>query len=166
MGCKVAVLVLAGGVSAGKLDLVPGVLQELGVEPHFHKVAMKPGKPIFFGTHKQTLVFGLPGNPVSAFICFELFVRPALRLLRGFKNAGTDLHPAQLAEDFAYRTDRPTYHPAQLEMTPQGWRVKAVPWLGSPDLRGLTNCNCLVLLTPGDHVHCAGQMFPVLHMDC
>src|SRR5262249_3251912 len=64
-GLNASVLVLSGGVSAGKLDLVPGVLQELGVQPHFHKVAMKPGKPIFFGTRDRTLVFGLPGNPGS-----------------------------------------------------------------------------------------------------
>src|SRR5262249_12513264 len=73
------VLVLSGGVSAGKFDLVPGVLQELGVRAHFHKVALKPGKPLFFGTREGVLVFGLPGNPVSSFVCFELFVRPALR---------------------------------------------------------------------------------------
>src|SRR5205823_9297256 len=77
-GLEADALVLSGGVSAGKLDLVPGVLQELGVRPHFHKVEMKPGKPMFFGTRhlraSATPVFGLPGNPVSAMVCFELFV--------------------------------------------------------------------------------------------
>src|SRR5439155_25820168 len=87
-GLRSPVLILSGGVSAGKLDLVPGVLTELGVVPHFHKVAMKPGKPVFFGSKKgigvHSLVFGLPGNPVSAFVAFELFVRPALDVLRGW----------------------------------------------------------------------------------
>ena len=76
------VLILAGGVSVGAFDLVPGVLRDLGVEAHFHKVRMKPGKPLLFGTRGSTLVFGLPGNPVSSFVCFELFVRPALRAAR------------------------------------------------------------------------------------
>src|SRR5262249_59847220 len=81
------VLVFPGGVSAGKLDLVPEVLREAGVTAHFHKVHLKPGKPLLFGTAEQAggkrLVFGLPGNPVSSFVCFELFLRPALRRLAG-----------------------------------------------------------------------------------
>ncbi len=82
-GLKANVFLLSGGVSAGVFDLVPGLLRAAGVEEHLHKVAMKPGKPVFFGTFARpgaaaTLVFGLPGNPVSSFVCFELFVRPAL----------------------------------------------------------------------------------------
>ena len=86
-------LLLSGGVSAGKLDLTPDVLQEAGVVARFHKVEMKPGKPLFFGTRERadgrppTLVFGLPGNPVSTFVCFELFVRPAMRRLRGLADS-------------------------------------------------------------------------------
>src|SRR5262249_17242528 len=105
-GLRSHVLVLSGGVSAGKLDLVPGVLQELGVRAHFHKVEMKPGKPVFFGTRGETLVFGLPGNPVSALVCFELFVRPALRVLMGQPDPGPRILQAALAEDFAYKSDR------------------------------------------------------------
>src|SRR5439155_7985246 len=132
------VLLLSGGVSAGKLDLVPGVLQALDVQPHFHKVAMKPGKPLFFGTGGCTLVFGLPGNPVSSFACFELFVRPALRVLRGLSEPGPRIVQAELTEDFPYRTDRPTYHPALLMAHERGWRVRITPWFGSPDLLGMT----------------------------
>jgi molybdopterin molybdotransferase len=164
-GLESNVLVLSGGVSAGKLDLVPGVLQELGVVAHFHKVQMKPGKPVFFGTRGSTLVFGLPGNPVSTYVCFELFVRPAIRLMRGCSDPGTDLPQAALAEDFAYSTDRPTYHPARLELAPVGWRVLRVPWQGSPDLRGLVACNCFMLLEAGDHHYRAGQLLPVLRLD-
>src|SRR5439155_8146286 len=111
-GLRGHVLVLSGGVSAGKLDLVPGVLQELRVEPHFHKVEMKPGKPVFFGTRGSTLEFGLCGSPVSAVVFFELFIRPALRRLRGQAAADPRLRDAVLAEDFACRSDRVTYHPA------------------------------------------------------
>jgi molybdopterin molybdotransferase len=161
-GLRSPVLILSGGVSAGKLDLVPGALQELGVAADFHKVEMKPGKPVFFGSRDGHLVFGLPGNPVSSLVCFELFVRPALRRLGGHADAGPRLVRAALAEDFAYRTDRPTYHPAWLEAGEQGWRVRAVPWFGSPDLRGLTRANAFVLFPAGDHRHRAGQVFQVL----
>jgi molybdopterin molybdotransferase len=164
-GLRADVLVLSGGVSAGKLDLVPGVLQEAGVQPHFHKVEMKPGKPVFFGTRADTLVFGLPGNPVSALVCFELFVRSALRRLGGHADAGPMVVRATLAEDFAYRTDRPTYHPALLAIADSGWMVRPVPWHGSPDLRGLTKANAFVIFPAGDHRHQAGQVFEVLRVE-
>lgn len=165
-GLRGNVLILSGGVSAGKLDLVPDVLREAGVSAHFHKVEMKPGKPVFFGTTSgRTLVFGLPGNPVSSLVCFELFVRPAIRRLRGLSDPGPNLVSARLVEDFPYRTDRPTYHPAHLEATGEGWSVRAVPWFGSPDLRGLTRANALLVLPVGDHLHQAGQVLPVLCLD-
>jgi molybdopterin molybdotransferase len=165
-GLRAHVLVLSGGVSAGKLDLVPGVLHELGVEAHFHKVEMKPGKPVFFGTRGDALVFGLPGNPVSALVCFELFVRPALRRLRNHPEPGPRKLSAVLAADFAYRTDRPTYHPARLERRPDGSpEVTAVPWFGSPDLRGLTRANALALVPPGEHQYRAGQRLEVMPLN-
>jgi molybdopterin molybdotransferase len=160
-GLRSDVLVLSGGVSAGKLDLVPGVLQEAGVQPHFHKVSMKPGKPVFFGTRADTVIFGLPGNPVSTLVCFELFVRPAMRRLAGHADAGPLMIRVALAEDFEYRTDRPTYHPAQLA----GSVVRPVTWHGSPDLRGLTKANAFVIFPPGDHQHRAGQVFDVLQVE-
>jgi molybdopterin molybdotransferase len=164
-GLSDPVLILSGGVSAGKLDLVPGVLQSLGVQGHFHKVAMKPGKPVFFGTRGGNLIFGLPGNPVSSLICFELFVRPAIRRMMGHPVPGPQLVNACLAEDFQYKTDRPTYHPARLEASETGWCVRAVPWFGSPDLRGLSNSDAFVLFPPGEHHHRKGQTFPVLVVD-
>jgi molybdopterin molybdotransferase len=171
-GLEADVLILSGGVSAGKLDLVPDALREAGVRPHFHKVEMKPGKPLFFGTRERgtaagppVLVFGLPGNPVSSLVCFELFVRPALRRLAGHAEPGPHFVPAALAEDFAYPTDRPTYHPARLETMAAGWRVRPVKWFGSADLRGLTQANALVLLPVGDGQHRAGQVFQALSLD-
>lgn len=160
-GLRYPVLVLSGGVSAGKLDLVPGVLRALGVEAHFHKISMKPGKPAFFGRRGDTLVFGLPGNPVSAMVCFELFVRPAIRRLAGHTDPGTRPLQAKLAEDFAYATDRPTYHPAWLEEAETGRQVRPVAWFGSADLRGLTRANALMLLPVGDQRHRAGQVMAV-----
>jgi molybdopterin molybdotransferase len=164
-GLRADLLVLSGGVSAGKRDLVPGVLDELGVVGHFHRVEMKPGKPVFFGTKGQTLVFGLPGNPVSVLACFELFVRPAVRRLRGQADAGPRLVRAVLTADFPYRTDRPTYHPAWLEAGSDGWRVRMVPWFGSADLRAVTQANAFAVLPVGDHHHRAGQPITVVRVE-
>jgi molybdopterin molybdotransferase len=161
-GLQADVLVLSGAVSAGKLDLVPDVLREAGVVAHFHKIAMKPGKPVFFGVRDRTLVFGLPGNPVSSFVCFELFVRPAFRRLRGHADAGPRFVTAILTEDYPYSTERPTYHPARLEMTASGYQVRAVPWFGSSDLQGLLGANGVMLLPSGDTLHRAGQPYSVL----
>ena len=82
-GLAADVLVTSGGVSVGEHDLVRSVESELGVEEIFWRVSVKPGKPVSFGVRGTTLVFGLPGNPVSALVCCELFVRPALRALQG-----------------------------------------------------------------------------------
>jgi len=77
------VVLISGGVSVGPHDHVKPALQALGVQEHFWRVSLKPGKPTWFGKRGRTLVFGLPGNPVSAMVCFQLFVRPALRIFQG-----------------------------------------------------------------------------------
>lgn len=163
-GLESDVLLLSGGVSAGKLDLVPGILKELGVEALFHKVAMKPGKPILFGIKGSKAVFGLPGNPVSSMVCFELFARPAIRMLMGLE-PGPAWVKAALTLDRVYRTDRPTYHPAILKLTPSGWSVDMVAWFGSPDLRGVAPANAFALLPEGEHQYRAGQMLDVLQVE-
>jgi len=131
---------------------------------------MKPGKPVFFGTRPTearppALVFGLPGNPVSSLVCFELFVRPALRRLAGHADAGPHMVRAALAEDFSYRTDRPTYHPVRLEGEGTGWQFRPCPWFGSPDLRAVAGANAFAVFPAGDHRHQAGQTFSVLATD-
>jgi molybdopterin molybdotransferase len=162
-GLRADVLMLSGGVSAGTLDLVPGILQQAGVATHFHRVAMKPGKPVFFGTGPRgTAVFGLPGNPVSSLVCFELFVRPALRRLGGRTDALPPAIRAILAEDFRHRSDRPTYHPAVLEESADGRHVRPVAWLGSPDLKALAGANALVVFPPGEGTLAAGEAFDVI----
>ncbi len=184
-GLQSHVLILSGGVSAGKRDLVPATLAQLGVQAIFHTVEMKPGKPMFFGVAAAntaycvrgsankdgygTLVFGLPGNPVSSLVCFELFVRPAIGRLLGRDEPGPCIVKAVLEEDFPYRSDRPTYHPARLGAGETGgrtfWRVRPVAWSGSADLRGLLPANAFVLFPPGDQVHKAGQAFAVLKVE-
>lgn len=166
-GLESDVFLLNGGVSAGTRDLVPELLKELGVTAIFHHVRMKPGKPLLFGTRPRdhgppVLVFGLPGNPVSGLVCFELFVRPALRRLLGHPTAGPQFVQARLTAEFAHRGDRPTYHPAQLQSGAEGWEVTPVSWQGSPDLRGVTRGNALASFPAGDRTFAAGAMIAVL----
>jgi len=163
-GFAADVLVLSGGVSAGVLDLVPGVLAGFGVEEVFHKVRLKPGKPLWFGVLRhevgEKLVFGLPGNPVSSLVCFELFVRPAVESLMG-RTAGPRYLPARLASQFEHRGDRPTYFPARLERDSGGAStLEPLAWHGSADLRGLAEANALACFAAGDRTYEAGD--PVL----
>jgi len=159
------VLLLSGGVSAGKFDLVPGVLTELGVVSHFHKVLLKPGKPLLFGVLGEKLVFGLPGNPVSSFVCFELFVRPALRQLNGHTEPGPTSTVLPFAAEFRTNNDRPTYWPARVAATPVGLQVDALPWRGSADLRALRTANALLALPAGQLHYEIKQPVPVILLD-
>jgi molybdopterin molybdotransferase len=154
------VLLITGGVSAGRVDLVPKVLADLGVEAIFHKVAMKPGKPLLFGRRGATLVFGLPGNPVSSYVGFELFVRPAIRKLQGRLAEAllSKVLRVELAGEFQHRSDRPTYYPARLE----GGRVTLPPWQGSADLRALTETNALAVVPVGEMRYSAGTPMDVI----
>lgn len=105
-GLEADVLVTSGGVSVGEHDLVRGLLAELGAEEVFWRVAVKPGKPVAFATRGETLVFGLPGNPVSSLVGFELFVRPALLALQGAAQPAPAFLPGRLAEPLARNAGR------------------------------------------------------------
>jgi molybdopterin molybdotransferase len=144
-GLQFDILVLSGGVSAGMLDLVPSVLSETGVREIFHKVEMKPGKPVWFG-RGTSLVFGLPGNPVSSLVCFELFTRTAIRRMMGVDPATPQPVSAAIEHDYSNRNDRPTYHPARLAPMKDGMSVKLVPWHGSSDLCGTVTANGMAVL--------------------
>ena len=163
LGLEHDMLLLSGGVSAGVLDLVPQVLAELGVEQVVHKVNLKPGKPLWFGVKRhpeqgrQTLVFGLPGNPVSGLVCFELFVRPAIEKLSGREPKGLPRVTATLTQEHKQRGERPTYWPAALKEEGDQRRVTPLPWQGSGDLRTLTDANCLAHFPAGDRVFAVGE---------
>ncbi len=150
-GLRRNVLVLSGGVSAGDLDLVPQVLADCGVEQVFHKVRLKPGKPIWFGVAPSgALVFGLPGNPVSSFVCFRLFVEPAIQRLAGFNRTASATPTAMLITPFTQRGDRPTYFPSVVSRTAQGEQeLRVLDWLGSSDLHTFTKANCLAVFPAG-----------------
>jgi molybdopterin molybdotransferase len=192
-GLEYDILLISGGVSAGVLDLVPSVLAELGVEQVFHKVNLKPGKPLWFGragnasqataaksnsllaprsslpsadsalrTSHSALVFGLPGNPISSLVCFDLFVKPALARLAGRQAATHETRPATLASDFTQRGDRPTYFPGVLQSTADGLQVTPNNWKGSADLRGFTGANCLIIFPAGERKYQIGDTVELL----
>jgi molybdopterin molybdotransferase len=161
-GLESDVLLLTGGVSMGTADFVPRVLAELGVKQVFHKVALKPGMPVWFGTHDKGLVFGLPGNPVSVLCCFELFVTTALRARQGWADPYPRFFNAKLAGDFTYPTKRETYHPAKLTFTDDGPVVSPVPWFGSADVLGASRADALAVLPVGPGNHKTGDRLRVL----
>lgn len=175
-GLEADMLLLSGGVSAGLLDLVPKTLASLGVREVFHKVNLKPGKPVWFGTEERTnslpepaseaqsklethptLVFGLPGNPVSTLVCFGLFVKPALAQLAGLSVQALT-RPAALTKDFQQRDARPTYFPAVLSHDGHCDHVTPLAWRGSADLRALADANCLAYFPAGEYTYPAGQV--------
>lgn len=170
LGLQCDFLLLSGGVSAGKLDLVPSELAAAGVRQVFHKIQMKPGKPLWFGILPRVggppcCVFGLPGNPVSSMVCCELFVRAALRCWSGVQPAVKESRKIPILAALRASNHRPTYHPARIEWTAEGPRVSLVDWIGSSDLCATVDANCTVLLPAGDVVWEAGNVVDVFPWD-
>jgi molybdopterin molybdotransferase len=138
-------VLLTGGVSAGDRDLVPPVLARAGVRQVFHRVDMKPGKPVWFGVKGRTLVFGLPGNPVSAQVTFALLAAPALAALRGDPSPGPALEPARLEGGAPREGGRTAFRPAAVRRDRRGrLRARLVPWNGSGDFVGFARAGGLV----------------------
>jgi molybdopterin molybdotransferase len=172
-GLDFDVLIVTGGVSAGQRDLVPAALAELGVRRVFHKVRLKPGKPLWFGIgparagRPGTLVFGLPGNPVSSLVVFLLFVRPALAVLAGRVGPIPGTIEARLTCGFRHRGDRPTYHPARLTEGsglgpgPDGsprLAIETLTWHGSADLRTAAAADGFAAFAAGDRDYHPGEI--------
>jgi len=165
IGLQSDLLLLTGGVSVGLLDLVPAALQRARVRQLFHGVRLKPGKPLWAGISESpsesrcTLVFGLPGNPVSSLACSELFVRPTIRKLLGRSPAAPLF--AELEHDHSVRGDRPVCQPAVASFRSSKLTVSVVPWQLSADLRSTAAANSMVLLEPEKSPHAAGSLVRV-----
>ena len=135
-------VVVTGGASVGERDCVEKVFKKLGVSILLHKVRIKPGKPVIFGVWEGKPVFGLPGNPVSAFVSFSLFVRPViLRLLGGHTHF--EWHTLKL-EMGVSPPKRESFLPAKADYLKR--TVQLLPWKGSGDLVTLSQANCLARL--------------------
>jgi molybdopterin molybdotransferase len=147
------VVVTSGGVSVGPHDLVRRVASELGVEEVFWRVAVKPGKPVSFGVRRRTLVFGLPGNPVSTLVGFELFVRPALRALEGERDPGPRFERATLVR--ALRRDGARDQLVRARRGPDG--LEPLTGQDSHMIVRAAEANALVLVRRGEGEVAAGE---------
>ncbi len=169
-GFEADILLISGGVSAGKFDLAPQILESLGAVNCFRQVFLKPGKPLWFGyldhAGRRTLIFGLPGNPVSSLVCFELFVAPVIRRLQGHAPSPPQKRLAILATPWTHRSDRPTYHPASLAYDAVRGETLATPlnWKGSADLRTLSSADGLICFPPGEMSYAAGEPVGVISL--
>jgi molybdopterin molybdotransferase len=161
-GLKEDVLVLSGGVSMGKYDLVETVLKDLGAQFYFDAVAIRPGKPAVFGRCRDTFVFGLPGNPVSTMVTFELFVTPALDLLSGAEARPLPLLEAKLSEALNEKPGLTHFLPARVEWHGPTPEVKALPWQGSGDIATMARANCFLVVPPDREQVAVGEAVSVL----
>ena len=159
-GIKSHILVITGGVSVGEHDLVQAALRTLGAKIDIWRVAIKPGKPFLFGEAGGCAVFGLPGNPVSAFVTFLQFVRPAILKMMGAKNVDLRKGPAKLAIDLTNEGDRPHYVRGRIDngtFVPIGRQE-------SHALFGLSQSNALLRIAVGESLR-AGEIVDIQTWD-
>jgi molybdopterin molybdotransferase len=135
------VVILSGGVSMGDFDFVPAIMRELGVEILFQKVAIKPGRPTVFGRTDTSYIFGLPGNPVSSFINFEVMVKPLL-----YQMMGSKLEPMELSLPLGFdfsrkKADRPEFIPVNFD---KNGYVASLPYHGSAHIHAVCLANALM----------------------
>ena len=156
------VLILSGGVSKGKYDYIPAVMEELGVEKLFHRIAQRPGKPFWFGRSKEEkLIFALPGNPVSSFMCMQAYFLPWLRASLGVP--AIDYPSAVLQHPVTFKPDLTYYLQVAVTYDNQG-RILAHPveGHGSGDLANLADADAFLQLPRGKELFEEGEVFPLI----
>src|SRR5919106_1253837 len=151
------VVVTSGGVSVGGKDLVKTPMLDPGVEQVFWGVKFKPGKPLFYGTRGETRLFGLPGNPVSAMVCFDLFVRPALMSMTGRGDRRRPRIPVYFETDIVNKFGRLHAMRVSLKKTEKGWLAESVGAQGSGLVSSLTRADALALVGPASDGIPAGE---------
>jgi molybdopterin molybdotransferase len=142
-GLQADLLLLSGGVSAGKYDIVERVLADLGGKFFFDRVLIQPGQPLVFGSAGKTFFFGLPGNPASTMVTFELFARAAIERLSGAAETPLPLLRAKLTREFRHRTGLTRFLPAHL--SDDGASVTPEKWQGSGDVAALARANAFLV---------------------
>jgi molybdopterin molybdotransferase len=157
-GLNADLLLLSGGVSAGRYDFVESALAECGAEFYFDRVLIQPGQPLVFGRARGKFFFGLPGNPASSMVTFELFGRAALDLLSGANEATLPLTLARLTRPFRHKPGLTRFLPAQVSCT----EVTPVEWQGSGDIPSLCRANAFLVADPHQAEYAAGDAIPVL----
>jgi molybdopterin molybdotransferase len=161
-GLRADLLLLAGGVSMGKYDLVEQVLNDLGAEFIFTGAQIQPGKPIVFGKVRDKYFFGLPGNPVSTMVTFELFARPMIEALRGKKLCKLIFSQARLRSDIRVKTGLKRFLPGVLSGEFEQVEVELAAWQGSGDIAATARANCFVVIPPDRERLGAGEWVAVL----
>jgi molybdopterin molybdotransferase len=161
-GLEANLLIISGGVSMGKYDLVEGVLGDLGAEFVFDSVAIRPGRPAVFGVCRGKPVFGLPGNPVSTMVTFELFVVPAIDILSGAEPRPLPILRARLAHALNERSELTHFLPARIQNVRGEPEVSALPWQGSGDVVAMAESNAFIIVSPEKLHWEAGEMAMVL----
>ena len=158
-------LIVSGGVSMGKYDLVETVFAEFGVEVLFDKIAMKPGKPTVFGHRGQTYIFGLPGNPISTMVAFHMFVRPLILFLLKAENTAPKVLDAKLEAPAKCDPERASLVPALVRFDAGQYWIRTAPWKGSSDLVGLSRANALIMIPRRDGTLEPGETTQFMFME-
>jgi molybdopterin molybdotransferase len=161
-GLKADMLVLSGGVSMGKFDLVEQALNNLGAQFFFTGALIQPGKPVVFGEVRGTPFFGLPGNPVSVMVTFTLFARPLVEALSGAEPGRMRSAQARLRKEFTTKTGLTRFLPAMLKGELYDSEVELVPWQGSGDMLAAARANCYLVVPPDREKLAKGEMVTVV----
>lgn len=158
-------VVLTGGVSMGKFDLVPRMVEAMGAAPVFHKATQKPGKPLLLATGQGRLLFGLPGNARSTHFCFTRYVAPALRRFMGHAPA-IALGTGRLAQAYACKSNRTLFVPMRADPDDTGgWHLQPLTDQGSADIYNVARANVYARFEPGEHHLDAGTPLPFHFMN-
>lgn len=155
-------LLLTGGVSMGKYDLVEQVLEEFGAEFLFTGAQIQPGKPIVFGEARGKYFFGLPGNPVSTMVTFELFAKPLLQALEGVNPAPLTFLHARLKSEIKTKTGLKRFLPGLLSGEFEQCQVELASWHGSGDVAATARANCYIVIPPDRERIAAGEWVAVM----
>lgn len=159
-GLQSDLLLLTGGVSAGKYDLVETVLAEFDAEFFFDRVRIQPGQPLVFGRARGSFFFGLPGNPGSTMVTFELFARAAIEIMGGQSEPKLMMAEAKLSADFRHKSGLTRFLPATL--SDDGRTVTQIPWKGSSDIPAIARANVFLIARPDKEHYRAGEPIQVL----
>ena len=161
---KGTLILLSGGVSMGRYDVVETVLSDMGARFEFDRVLIQPGQPLVFGRVANQYVdrffFGLPGNPSSTMVTFEVFARAALELLGGLNDPQLHMPFARLTKPFRHRGELTRFLPARLSA--DGAEITPVEWHGSGDIPALTRANAYLVADPDHREYAAGELIRVL----
>jgi molybdopterin molybdotransferase len=159
-GFEADLLLLSGGVSAGKYDVVEEVLAEFGAEFYFERVKIQPGQPAVFGKAGGKFFFGLPGNPASTMVTFEIFARAAVQLLGGETECPLHMPWARLTSELNHRIGLTRFLPARVSA--DGGEVTPVNWQGSADVPALTRANAFLVTDPDKAEYAKGDWIRVM----